>query len=112
MDTCNIEVKIKNFLSEIINSKCVNEFLIICYCRLLRCSSLITVGAGSAGAVVASRLSENPNVTVLLLEAGPAGYPDADIPIVVGDLQNTEIDWKRQTEPQKYCCKSLNNRVS
>jgi len=70
--------------------------------------SYIIVGAGSAGCVLANRLSENPDNTVLLLEAGgPDVNPDIRIPARWGYLMRTQVDWSYQTEPQVNC----NNRV-
>ncbi|NMD57197.1 MULTISPECIES: GMC family oxidoreductase [Tsukamurella] len=63
----------------------------------------IVVGAGSAGAVMAARLSEDPGVTVLLLEAG--GEADADevhIPLAFSALFKTKWDWNYTTTPQKH----------
>src|SRR5680860_778636 len=62
----------------------------------------IVVGSGSAGAVVAARLSENPGTSVLLLEAGPED--DADeirIPAAFPTLFRTKWDWNYLTTAQK-----------
>lgn len=61
----------------------------------------IVCGGGSAGCVVASRLSEDPKVSVLLLEAGGHGLVlDSRVPAACGKLQNTELDWADFAEPQ------------
>ncbi|XP_054157432.1 glucose dehydrogenase [FAD, quinone]-like [Oppia nitens] len=70
----------------------------------------IVVGGGSAGCVLANRLSEDPNVKVLLLEAGSSENMVTDFPIAVLNLQNTPIDWGYRTEPQEASCFGLKNR--
>lgn len=50
---------------------------------------------------MASRLSENPQTSVLLIEAGDNGLrTGARIPAMVGDLQHTDIDWEDYAEAQ------------
>ena len=73
----------------------------------------IVVGAGTAGCVLASRLSENPNVTVLLIEAGgPDTKQEIHVPLAFAQLQLTDIDWQYKTVPQRHCCGGMNQRQS
>src|SRR3954471_11307845 len=62
----------------------------------------IIVGAGSAGAVVANRLSADPRNKVLLLEAGPASHPWSRIPIGYARLiTNPAANWLYSAEPEE-----------
>src|SRR5579863_2978655 len=61
----------------------------------------IVVGAGSAGAVVANRLSADPRNKVLLLEAGPASHSWSRIPIGYARLiTNPTANWLYSSEPE------------
>ena len=63
----------------------------------------VIVGAGSAGCVLANRLSADPAVRVALVEAGgPDRKQEIHIPAAFSKLFKTPLDWNFTTEPQKH----------
>ena len=62
---------------------------------------VVIVGGGTAGCVLASRLTENPDVSVLLIEAGRRSRKlHVRIPAAFSKLYRTEVDWGDSTTPQ------------
>jgi choline dehydrogenase len=61
----------------------------------------VIVGAGSAGCVLAARLTEDPAVSVLLLEAGPPDRKlEIKVPAAFSKLFDSAVDWGYRTAPQ------------
>jgi len=62
----------------------------------------LVIGGGTAGLVVAARLSEDATITVGVLEAGPAAFdePRINVPGRLGETLFTEYDWQFETIPQ------------
>ena len=60
----------------------------------------LVVGGGTAGSVLAARLSEDPEVRVLLLEAGGSPSLLTSVPVMTHSLQLSPYDWGHLTTPQ------------
>ncbi|BFZ09698.1 hypothetical protein BsWGS_12737 [Bradybaena similaris] len=72
----------------------------------------IIVGAGSAGCVLANRLSDTPSQKVLLLEAGTDDrlHPTVSIPIHAYSSAHSSVDWDYYTVPQKHALKGFTDQ--
>ena len=70
----------------------------------MNAADYVIVGAGSAGCVLANRLSEDPDVSVLLLEAGGRDRSlNVKIPAAFPNQFHTKLDWDYHTEPEPHC---------
>ncbi|XP_067121218.1 glucose dehydrogenase [FAD, quinone]-like isoform X1 [Centruroides vittatus] len=72
----------------------------------------IIIGGGTAGSLLANRLSSNSSLQILLLEAGSIPDEIANIPLAVAFLQKTEFDWSYKSVPQKHSCFGLKENRS
>lgn len=69
----------------------------------MRAADYVIVGAGSAGCVMAARLSENRDVRVVVLEAGGKDRsPNIKIPAAFPEQFHTKLDWDYYTEPEPH----------
>ena len=64
----------------------------------------VIVGSGPGGCVLAHRLTENPNWSVLLIEAGKFETPIQNVPVLAAYMQSTDYSWGHVAERQPYSC--------
>uniref|UniRef100_A0A1I8MUI4 Glucose-methanol-choline oxidoreductase N-terminal domain-containing protein n=1 Tax=Musca domestica TaxID=7370 RepID=A0A1I8MUI4_MUSDO len=69
----------------------------------------VVIGGGSAGSAVASRLSENSNWSVLLLEAGDDPPQESELPIFSSELLNSKAAYHYTLEANNVSCKAFKN---
>ncbi|PSN57089.1 Glucose dehydrogenase [FAD, quinone] [Blattella germanica] len=70
----------------------------------------VIIGGGTAGAILANRLSEVPEWNVLLLEAGGDEPEIADVPLLSIYLHGSALDWKYRTQPQESACQAMRDK--
>ncbi|XP_065297882.1 4-pyridoxate dehydrogenase-like isoform X1 [Dermacentor albipictus] len=70
----------------------------------------VIVGGGSAGCVLANRLSADPSKMVLLIEAGGMEDAFAQVPLFAPLLIGSRFDWKYLPEPQEQACLSMRDK--
>lgn len=68
------------------------------------------IGAGSAGSIIANRLTENPEWKVLLLEAGEEDSIVTEIPVICDEFQLTGYNWGYSMEKQDNVCLGMDNQ--
>lgn len=78
--------------------------------RFLENYDYVIVGGGTAGSVLANRLSADPRITVLLLEAGGPEQAVQQIPFLAPFLANEHNTWGYSTVPQENACLSIPGR--
>ncbi|XP_071448691.1 glucose dehydrogenase [FAD, quinone]-like [Hetaerina americana] len=66
--------------------------------------NFIVIGAGTAGCVVANRLSKDPKNKVLLLESGGDPPYTSEVPAFTDSLHNTEADWSYESDGKGHYC--------
>ncbi|XP_065157060.1 uncharacterized GMC-type oxidoreductase Mb1310-like [Atheta coriaria] len=79
-----------------------NNFYPTCSDYLSRTYDFIIVGGGTAGCVLANRLTEDPGIQVLLLEDGDYPSRETEIPLNFIFLQETDEDWAFKAEQPGY----------
>ncbi|EDX01708.1 glucose dehydrogenase [FAD, quinone] [Drosophila yakuba] len=67
----------------------------------------IVVGGGAAGCTLAARLSENPNWSVFLIEAGGVENIVHQVPLLAAHLQSTASNWGYNSTPQRHACRGM-----